>query len=181
MMRFSLISGAFLGAMLAAGAASAATCSVGTHNSDATFTITVAEASACQSGNDTNTIDADSLFFGLTGWALAAKNDDDAKGDYKLTFGDAPVNDQKSGLWKILNPDNYANVFLTLKAGNGFGAFLLDADTVMAGDWSSNKELSHASIYYQGSPMPSPVPLPAAGFLLAGALGALALRRRKRA
>lgn len=183
-MNIKLLGAALFGAFLAAGGANAATCTVssGNGNSGASFEITVANVAQCQSGNDSNTIDGDSVFFDLTGWKLAAKNEDeeDEAADHALTFGLAPVNGDKEGLWEILNPDNYTDVFLTLKAGNGFGAFLLTSDTVISGDWWASKDLSHASIYYRGEPGPAPVPLPATGFLLAGALGAMALRSRRK-
>lgn len=178
-MHMKYVTAALFGAFLATGSANAATC---THAGQGTvFTIEAAADVQCMNGNDTNTINASSEFFGLTGWTLAAKNEGGGDGNGQLSFSLAPVNGDQSGLWEILNPNNYANVFITLKAGTGFGAFLLDSGTEIAGDWSSSKELSHASIYYQGEPGgPAPIPLPAAGVLLAGALGALALRRRKR-
>lgn len=178
-MRMKIMGAAFFGALLAAGGASAATCTIMSQGT--VLEITVAGTAQCVSGqNDTNFIDSSTEFFGLTGWILAEKSDG-PKGDHELTFGTLPVTGDKSGWWEILNPGNYENVFLTLKAGKGFGAFLLTPEAVMAGDWSSTKGLSHASIYYQGEPGAAPVPLPASGFLLVGALGALALRRRKRA
>ena len=178
-MKYMTIGAALLGGMMLAGGASAATCTVD-GKSGATYTVTVAGSSACFSGNDTNTIETSTEIFGMTGWMLADKNDDNVVGS-PLNFELAPVNGAKSGTWSILNPDNYQNVFITLKAGNGFGAFLLSAAEFMTGDWSTTKALSHASIYYAGEPSPAPVPVPAAGFLLLGGLGMLAFKRRKSA
>lgn len=181
-MKHTVIAAALLATASMVTAAGAATCTVA-GKSGASYTVDVAGATMCQTGNDTNQINASTSMFGLTGWMLADKNDDNTAGS-PLSFGTAPVNGTKSGEWSILNPAGYGNVFITLKAGNGFGAFLLDAATLMAGTWSTTKDLSHASIYYQGPAGAidvAPVPVPAAGFLLAGALGTLALRRRKSA
>lgn len=71
---------------------------------------------------------------------------------------------------------------MVLKAGNTFGAFLLNAAEYMVGTWFTDRDLSHASVYYGGTPQPAPILLPATGFLLLGGLGGLAmLRRRKKA
>lgn len=179
-MKYHVIGAALLGGLLSVGAASAATCTIKTTGGQTnSYTVEVSSASECMTGNDSNQINESSVFFGLTGWKLADKNDDKSAGS-PLTFDLAPVNGTKSGSWSILNPDNYTSVFLTLKAGNSFGAFLLSASEFMSGTWAANKGLSHASIYYQGEPAPAPVPVPAAGFLLAGGLGLLALRRRRK-
>jgi hypothetical protein len=77
------------------------------------------------------------------------------------------------------------------KAGNGFRWFHTDPkESIFAGRWDTydingsgkRQGLSHITFYDTGSP-PAPVPLPAAGVLLLGALGTLgfAARRRKAA
>jgi hypothetical protein len=165
-----------------AGTASAATMSCttsGKGNSGATFSLADSTAAECYTGNDTNQIDAGFTLFGKTGWTLADKNNDATSGDQSVTFGLAPVNGTKSGPWSINGYAGLRDVVITLKAGNGFGAFLLD--TASAGSWSSSKDLSHASIYTNGE-QPAPIPLPAAAWMLLAGLGGLgAVARRRRA
>lgn len=176
-MKYHVIGAALLGGLLSVGSANAATCTIN-GNQSTTYTVEVSGASVCSTGNDTNTITTSSNFFNMTGWTLADKNDDVTSGNQNLTFATAPVNGAVSGTWSISNPDNYTSVFMTLKAGNSFAAFLLDAATFMSGTWSSTRDLSHASIYYRGQP--APIPLPASGVLLLAGLAGLAVARRRK-
>lgn len=179
-MKIATMTVAAMLALGAAGAAQAATCTAGTGGGGTTYTLDPASASQCQTGNDTNTIDSTSVFFGQTGWILADKNDDATSGDQNITFADAPENGDRSGDWSISNPMGYTNIFITLKAGSGFGAFLLT--DLLSGTWATSRDLSHASIYYNGTPAPAPVPLPAESLMLLAGLGTLAaVRRRKSA
>ena len=139
-----------------------------------TYSLSDATDAECFSGNDTNQIDKDFSLFGMTGWILAHKNDK-PDGDQKITFTDAPGNGTQSGDWAVSGLAD--KTVITLKAGNGFGAFLLDKPG-LSGLWETGKGLSHASIYYIGTP--SEVPLPAAGLLLLGGLGGLGLVGRRR-
>jgi hypothetical protein len=129
--------------------------------------------------NDTNTIDSSFSLFGKTGWVLSDKNNS-SDGNGLIEFLTAPINGSESGDWAIDTLAGLTHVVITLKAGGGFGAFLLDltVENPLAGTWASTKGLSHASIYYNGTP--APIPLPAAGFLMLGALGGLAALRRSR-
>ena len=188
---------AVIAAVMMAGGGQAATCSVaGNGNSGKSFTLTPDDVlvpgpiesdvnPSCIAGND----DGDNGFFddgtlwGVTDWKKGDKPQD-GSGDKVVSFSLAPIIGDSSGSWTV-NDYNAANlmVALVLKGGNGFAAFLLDGDP-LTGLWSSSADLSHASIWYSGEATPveepSPVPLPAAGWLLLAGIGGLAaLRRRK--
>ncbi|WP_181366366.1 VPLPA-CTERM sorting domain-containing protein [Albidovulum aquaemixtae] len=103
-----------------------------------------------------------------------------------------------SGLWSFILPAApagmiWTNLVLAFKSGQGGGgskpkvtgpdwaAFLLPSGA-SSGLWSisGQQSLSHANLY--GQLAPAAVPLPAAGVLMVGALGAFAaVRRRRRA
>lgn len=186
---------------LAAGSASASTVScpgTGAITTDREFTLTTDPGSTCFAsglgninGNKTGG-NADPLFgllsgaFG-SGFVLIDKSD----GNEGIKT-DALVGELTSGLsgsWSFLLPSAGAgyvwkNVVLAFKSGEGnldpdWAAFLLP-DGVTSGSWgiSGEQALSHANLYAQRSPVP--VPLPAAGFLLIGAIGGLAALRRRR-
>lgn len=85
----------------------------------------------------------------------------------------------KSGTWSTTD----AVSFFTVKAANSY--IIYDGNGATSGSWSTmgifnnnnqQQELSHIS--YWSAPEISAVPLPAAGFLLIGALGGLAAMRR---
>ena len=140
-----------LAAVSMAGAAHAVSKSC---SSSTTFSLSEATSAECFSGNDTNQIDSGFSMFGTTGWILAHKNDS-STGDQLITFTDKPTNGAKSGDWTISGLAE--KTVITLKAGNGFGAFLLDQPG-LSGLCASGKGLSHASIYYVGDTTPtSPV------------------------
>lgn len=101
---------------------------------------------------------------------------------------DLPVNNGSSGTWSRDDVD-IGDFLIVLKAANtpGFAAWLFEGDSndSFFGDWlvawtndkGEPRDLSHLSIYSKGV---TPIPLPAAGFLLIGALGGLGLAARRR-
>ena len=152
------------------------TCTAGIGGSSATFGLDAATDAQCFEGNDTNSINSTFELFGQTGWILSDKNDD-SNGDGTIEFAASPTNGIKSGSWEIDTLAGLTDIVITLKAGNGFGAFLLDltVSNPLAGTWSSSKGLSHASIYYRGEstevPEPGIIALLALGFLGIGIVG----------
>jgi len=145
------------------------------------FALANASNAECFTGNDTNQIDTSFSLFGMTGWMLSDKNDG-PEGDGVIEFTDAPSNGDKSGDWAIDTLAELDNIVITLKAGNGFGAFLLDltVSDPLSGTWLSGKGLSHASIYYKGEPTKVPEPAIISLFAL-GLLGLGFARRSKKA
>lgn len=152
-----------------------------TCSSATTYVLSDAVDKMCYFGNDTPTVTSTYSMFGKTNWVLSDKHEG-GDGTNVIQFATAPVIGDKSGTWLLDTLAGYTSVVLTLKAGIGWGAFLLDLTTAnpLSGVWGSDKDLSHASVYYNGAP--SPVPLPAGLPLLLTALGALGLvsRRRKK-
>nr|WP_319384360.1 VPLPA-CTERM sorting domain-containing protein [uncultured Roseibium sp.] len=148
-------------------------------NSGASLSLTHSTMAYCEAANDTNTITPTYSLFGMTGWVLSEKNDDN-NGDGTIEFTSAPINGNKSGNWTIDTLAGLSHVVITLVAGNGFGAFLLDlsVNDPLTGSWTSSKDLSHASIYYKGTP--TMVPLPAGAVLLLTGLAGLGFAARRR-
>jgi hypothetical protein len=155
------------------------TCSTGSNGSSATLSLSDAADAECFTGNDTNDIDSSFEMFGMTGWMLSDESEDSSPGD-PISFLTAPENGANSGDWVIDTLAGLDDIVITLKAGNGFGAFLLDltVSDPLSGLWTSSKGLSHASIYYKGTPSKVPEPSIIALFAL-GLLGLGFARRRK--
>ena len=189
--KIGIISAAIGAFMATVSASQAATCSI----SGVNFSLDIAAGSTCMAGNDLGSggIDDGNLnFFGFTNWAVGDSTDL-SQGDDSVQFASAPVVLATSGTWSLQPYSGFDAVMIVLKSGKTYGAFLLDKmASGLSGSWSitgdqncnrngcatTGKQLSHASVYYSG--VPSPVPLPAAGFLLIGGLAGLAALRRKR-
>lgn len=185
--KLAAIVGAFF---LATTSANAATCVV----NHVSFTLDGAAGSQCMAGNDLGRhgIAANDLdFFGLTNWVVGVSTDPTA-GDGSIG-AEATGQNTASGTWSIDSYSGMGPLMIVLKSGHQFGAFLLgDLASALSGTWSIERErcnargcntigkdLSHASVYY--SPVPSAVPVPAAGLMLLAGLAGLAALRRKRA
>lgn len=133
--------------------------------------------------------------FGIDDWVLADKKkgdgtDDGGAGPIALSFLYNQGSDY-AGTWSVDSFYGYTDVFLTLKAGNGFAAYLLDTTqtsgsfTTFAeipdGNSGNGKSLSHMSLFYSPDsltavPLPAALPLYAAGVAILGFMG---YRKRK--
>jgi len=146
-----------------AGSAGAATLGVdecivsgGKGKSGATFTLDPSSKAECFAGdNDANTIDATTTVLGSSGWSLKTKLDSSggaAGDDFNFDTGLIAHDDSKSGsIFGDLSTYEFA--FIVLKAGNGFGAFLvsvLDDEW----DWTATKGISHVSLWTKGTVTP---------------------------
>jgi hypothetical protein len=138
-------------------------------------------------GNATNDIPG-STFFSHNDWMLIYKVDADSGSDGGLTVTGGGT----SGGWELSDYGGYGTVMLALKGGPNFSVYLLDGAT--SGDWNTfgittgggkpGPGLSNFTAWGRGTaPDPgTPIPLPAAGWMLLAGLGGLvAIRRRKNA
>jgi hypothetical protein len=168
---------------------SATTCSFGATLGATDFAdLTTSTACEVHGGiNDTTANIASLDPFGITDWVLADKSDG-PDGDHAITLSGV-VNGVNSGTWSVNSFAGYTSVFLTLKAGNNFAAYLLDT-AFLNGAWATanifpsgggGKGLSHMSLYYSPTsltvvPLPAALPLYGAGLLILGFMG---YKRRK--
>ncbi|PIL20643.1 hypothetical protein P775_08945 [Puniceibacterium antarcticum] len=159
----------------------------------AVASVTGAESCAgIYSGNNSNS-DLNGLF-GVADWGKEYKIDSDHG---SLSFGGTALTvSNRSKSWSLEGAGTYANLMFVLKGGNSYSAFLMDT-SVLSGSWDTQSmlkgngkrgpDLSHWSVYTQGTTtvgkpgVPSAVPLPAGVGLLMAALGGLGLMRRRKA
>ena len=176
------------------------TCQFGTE-AEFTATADVWTSTACSgeiAGNDSdqnggagivNVNVQDGGLFGFTSWVLDSRYDQD-DGTYNpdgiLNISNITSN-LFEGDWSVDSWDGVQAAMLVLKGGNGFAAYLLDMTAGLDGEWitqaltvgkkGNTPAISHISLY---TVEVAAVPVPAAGLLLIGALGGLALLRRRR-
>lgn len=177
MLRLSLAAAGF--AALLAAPASAVTCGAVTYGliQDGT-----ALTGVCGTDNNDFAANVNAVSPAPNGgtWVRADKSDDN-NGNQEATFA-SPVPATGQTTWALLNPNNYPYLLMTLKQSNTYALFILDMAKTLSGTWStsgpggSKNALSHSTVFVSGEP--APIPVPAAGLLLAGALGGLAAVRR---
>ena len=124
----------------------------------------------------------------LSDWELFGKSDD---GNMSVTAEEGAI----SGTFEAFGVTD--TLVVTLKVADSFSAFLFTMvdgpnitgtfDNFLAGLLNNNgntQTLSHLSIFsaeaLDGDPGPSPVPLPAAGWMLLAGIGGLTVARRRR-
>ncbi|MEL7461949.1 MAG: VPLPA-CTERM sorting domain-containing protein [Pseudomonadota bacterium] len=194
------------GFMLLSGAAHAATVPCGKFD----ITVNPSSTGTCLAGNDTgaNGISQTDTLFQKTGWVFSQKINDagaddtgqaaGVQGDRAITFDNKIVDG--GSMWSLIDASIADFIMITIKQSNNIAAFLIDIGA-SSGTWEVAKDgnviqdISHSAVFYipkDGSDPtdptdpndpndpPSPVPLPAAGWLLLGTLGGLAAMRRGR-
>ena len=131
--------------------------------------------------------------FNQTDWQLADGTDEATQIDIGLNV--TGVN-ATNGNWSFdaAAMSVYEQALVVLKAGNTFIAYLFDIPlSAASGTWDTTgltgpkgqlQDLSHLNVYVRGDGPDANIPLPAAGFLLLGAMGGLGVagwRRRRKA
>jgi len=107
----------------------------------------------------------------------------DYASSFTITFDDFKDQEEAiGGTWAFtLGSNTLLPKYIALKAGTNYSVW--DIGGLSFGDWSTvetlgSKGISHISFYDSYT---APVPLPAAGLLLVGAVGGLAALRRRKA
>jgi len=177
--------------VMAAGVASAAplACSTLAPNVSNLVTLNIGCQALITPDNDSNT--GVSGMFGVTDWTQIAKVDPlpGSSGGFLTIAGNL-----QEGTWSINASvlSSWNKIMLVFKGGDKAlpDAVIGYLINTLSGDYDSPffdaknggfkvKDISHVSLYVSD---PATIPVPAAGFLLVGALGGLAaLRRRRRA
>lgn len=181
--------------VIAANAASAATCQYGTE-ADFTENADVWTSTNCvgqisdpvnDSASAMNSYAGGNGVFDINNWSLNSKWEED-DGSYSpagiLSIVD---NGDKTGNWMVDSWAGIGSAALVVKGGTGWAAYLLDMTAGLSGGWSvfalTNKggqtpDISHISLYT--TPEMAPIPLPASGLLLVAGLGGFAAMRRRK-
>jgi hypothetical protein len=175
-------------AILMAHSAPAATCALAITNN-------VSTNAGCQTGSINNDklgsppiqVNIDAMF-GISNWAFLAKDNDlDGVNEGSNPLGLWLSGGLESGTWSINSNAFilYSSLMLVLKGSNpnSYVGYLLNSTTGSYATTFFNKKgkgqgISHVSLY--GVLAPAAVPVPAAGLMLMGALGALSLARRRK-
>jgi hypothetical protein len=157
-------------------------------------TLSVTTSTSCQtvygnndSANAMNVFGSGSGVFNTTGWLLVDKSGDNNVKVAPFNLVSSP-DGAKSGIWSVASFGGYTKAALVLKGGSeAWVAYMIDISK-LSGLWSTQDirngggrqpNLSHMTLYV--SDFVAPVPVPAAGLLLLGALGMFgAAGRRKR-
>ncbi len=136
-----------------------------------------------------NTAVAGGGLFGINAWTLNSRYSITAGGSISGLLSGAGTG--QTGTWSVSSWSGIGAAMLVVKAGNNFVSYLLDISAGLGGGWSTQAlrngggqipGISHVSLYTipGTTPPPAPVPVPAAGLLLIGALGGLAALRGKK-
>jgi hypothetical protein len=202
-----LVAGAFL-AFFASSATAATITVVGGATTDdcslSNFTVSVAcdgDFSATGGGGNVQGSDLNGLFLAdgtpISGWSLLDSIGSVSSGGEQLSSGGLfkiNTTDQESGTWTLVDPfafSAFKSYVFVLKGATNQVAYFMDS-TFFNGNWNNTDlgftnpggqftvpELSNIRLFEVDSTV---IPLPAAGWLLIGGIGALvAVRRRKKA
>jgi hypothetical protein len=189
MKTFKTVAAAVALVLMASGAQAVTTyCPLGGPTAGRDFTVTLAGSAAagCELfGNGPSGPGTDpSILAAVTPAILLDKTDEDYGNGVVLTTVSGDSTDL-FGTWSISIPVGFVltDVYILFQTGvahlNPDWAVFSIPDGIMSGDWTVERNgLSHANLY--GTLTPAAVPIPAAGFLLIGALGGLAALRRRR-
>lgn len=188
-LKTKLISGAFALALLAAGSASAATidCPTNLDNNVSGATDCEYSDTAAQDFLNTNPITVNAeAFFGVTNWAFVTKWERPSgvsgqRGSFDFSAFAAQVTGQAMLIFKDGQGTTLVGYLISSLTGTWSSPFENPPFAIAcnSNNVCNPKNVSHISLY-TGAAAPALVPVPAAGFLLVGALGGLAMLRRRK-
>lgn len=150
------------------------------------------QASPLGNGGNTTLVEMNGQsLFSIDDWSFADKIDNIDEGItlgdfFKITFTDFVIEngktEAKAGTWELLAGFSFApgeSYAIALKSATSSFVYLLDP-AFSSGTWSTvdlgGKAISNMTLFGTVAP----IPLPAAGFLMLGALGALGVAARRR-